>query len=280
MITLDGLNDVPAETFAAQLDGVFEHAPWVAARAAASRPFATLAALNEALMQAVRAAPGSELTAFLAAHPELAARNLPAGLTDASQAEQSGLAMHHAAGADVLPGLNRAYGERFGIPFIICVARHTAEDVLRCLETRLAHEPDQERHAALAEIEHITRLRLLTRVTGPGAPPTAGHFSTHVLDLAAGRPAAGLAVTLLQEGRVAAERVTDADGRVPNLLPPGPLRQGRYELQFAAGRYFATGAQPTFYDVIPVRFEIAAAEGRYHVPLLLSPHGYSTYRGS
>lgn len=280
MTSLDSLNALSPTDFAATLDGVFEHAPWVAERTAPSRPFLTVAALHDALMATVEQASPEQRLAFLNAHPELAADRLPPDLTDASLAEQRGLAMAAAPAAADLPALNRAYRDRFGFPFIVCVARHTPENILRTLHARLARDPASEPNAALAEVAHITRLRLAARVAGPGAPVMTGHLSTHVLDTSAGRPAAGLAVTLLVEGRPLATHTTDLDGRTPPLLPAGPLRQGHHTLVFAAAAYFSGRDQPSFYTEIPVPFVIADSEGRYHVPLLLAPFGYSTYRGS
>ena len=280
MLHLDTLNRADRTEFAAALQGVFEHAPWVAERTAQAAPFSTVAALHDALMASVEAAAPAEILAFLNAHPELAARALPPDLTAESTAEQTGLAMSAAPGAIGLPALNRAYRDRFGIPFIICVARHTPENILRTLDTRLAADPAQERATALSEIRHITRLRLVARVTGPGTPATTGHLGTHVLDTSRGRPAAGLEVTLRQEGRLLTTTTTNADGRTPDLLPPGPLRQGHHTLTFATAPYFSNHAQPVFYGSIPIPFQITEPEARYHIPLLLSPFGYSTYRGS
>ncbi len=280
LTTLADLDRADPAAFATALDGVFEHAPWVAARTAAHRPFPTVAALHDALLATVAAADEAEQMAFLRSHPELAARHLPPGLTAESLAEQAGLSMASAPGGDGLPALNEAYRARFGFPFIVCVARHTPEDVLRVLRRRLAGDPAAERASAFAEIAHITRLRLVARVAGPGLPPTTGHLGTHVLDTAMGRPAAGLAVTLRQEGRPLATVTTDADGRTPPLLPPGPLRQGEHSLIFSAGAYFAERGQRSLYTDIPVSFTVSESEARYHIPLLLSPFGYSTYRGS
>ena len=274
------LNALAPADFAAALHGVFEHAPWVAERAAASRPFTTIAALHDALVTAVECAAVDEIVAFLGAHPELSASAVPPDLTPDSTAEQAGLSMAAAPGAADLPALNRAYRDRFGIPFIVCVARHTPENILRTLAARLSGNPADERTAALAEIRYITRLRLVARVTGPGLPATTGHLSTHVLDTSLGRPAAGLQVTFHQEGRRLATVTTDQDGRTPTLLPAGPLRQGCHTLTFAVAPYFATRSQPTLYASIPIPFLITEPEGRYHIPLLLSPFGYSTYRGS
>lgn len=114
-----------------------------------------------------------------------------------------------------------------------------------------------------------------------------GRLTTHVLDTASGRPAAGLRVVLHQldggAGEVA-QGVTNDDGRLDKpLLDGGAFKPGRYEIVFHVGDYFrARGvalADPAFLDMVPVRFGIAA-DAHYHVPLLVSPYGYSTYRGS
>lgn len=114
-----------------------------------------------------------------------------------------------------------------------------------------------------------------------------GYLTTHVLDTAKGRPAAGLKLTLyLLEGaerRELASAQTNADGRTDTpILPPEDFTPGVYELEFQAGAYLRDSVlQPgAFLDVIPIRFIIEEADSHYHVPLLLSPYGYSTYRGS
>jgi 5-hydroxyisourate hydrolase len=112
-----------------------------------------------------------------------------------------------------------------------------------------------------------------------------GRLTTHVLDTAAGRPAAGVMVELYRVGsetRVAVG-VTNADGRLDKPLAEGAaFPGGTYELRFHAGDYFrrtVSLSDPTFLDVVPIRFGVAANEN-YHVPLILSPFGYATYRGS
>lgn len=114
-----------------------------------------------------------------------------------------------------------------------------------------------------------------------------GRLTTHVLDTAHGRPAADLAIRLLragESGAVIAETRTNADGRCEAPLLEGEaFRPGRYRLEFAAGDYFrASGMalpEPAFLDVVALEFGLAE-DTHYHVPLLLSPYGYSTYRGS
>ena len=115
-----------------------------------------------------------------------------------------------------------------------------------------------------------------------------GRLTTHVLDTALGRPAAGLALRLyrLEAGsrRLLGSAVTNADGRTDGpLLEGDEFRVGAYEIEFEAGDYHRTaglGADRPFLDTVPVRFGISEAGASYHVPLLLSPFGYSTYRGS
>ena len=275
-MTLEELNDLAPNEFAEALDGVFEHASWVAAAVAPYHPFTSSASLHATLMHVVQEAPEEQLLAFLRGHPELTADKLSTDLTDASRAEQEGLAMHQAESAGALPALNQAYRERFGFPFIVCVTRHTAEDVLRNLHARILHEPCEERERALAEISHITWLRLLVRL---GGVPKFGYLSTHVLDTQLGAPAAGLALSLFQENQQVCKTVTDQDGRVGALLP-APLRQGLYELVFDVGSYFAKRGIPTLYTLVPIRFMVTLPETNYHIPLLLSPYGYTTYQGS
>ncbi len=102
-------------------------------------------------------------------------------------------------------------------------------------------------------------------------------LTTHVLDLAAGRPAAGVAITLLRGEAVVTRAVTNADGRTDTPLLE-TLEAGEYELRFAVGDYFGGG--PRFLDVVPVRFGVTDPGSHHHVPLLVAPGGYSTYRGS
>lgn len=117
----------------------------------------------------------------------------------------------------------------------------------------------------------------------------AGRLTTHVLDTARGKPADGLTIRLyrLTAGArdLAAEAVTNTDGRTDApLLQGGAFAPGTYEIVFGAGEYLRRSGQSDtgllFLDEIPIRFGIADAAGHYHVPLLLSPFGYSTYRGS
>lgn len=111
-------------------------------------------------------------------------------------------------------------------------------------------------------------------------------ITTHVLDTARGRPAAGVPVHLERvsgdrEPSVLARGTTDADGRLRDLLPADEaVRPGTYRLVFDTGAYFADRGQDAFYPEVSIVFAVREAGEHYHVPLLLSPYGYSTYRGS
>jgi 5-hydroxyisourate hydrolase len=111
-------------------------------------------------------------------------------------------------------------------------------------------------------------------------------LSTHVLDTALGRPAAGVAVTLerldaKRSAALAGFGTTDEEGRLRDLPPAGQLLPvGEYRLRFDVGAYFAASQRDTFFPSVSVEFRVTDAAAHYHVPLLVSPYGYSTYRGS
>lgn len=105
-------------------------------------------------------------------------------------------------------------------------------------------------------------------------------LSTHVLDLASGAPAVGLGVSVHQGSELILATQTNADGRCPDLLGGRRLHAGGYRLVFAVGPYYAARQVETFFGSVPIDFQITDASRHHHVPLLLSPFGYSTYRGS
>ena len=113
-----------------------------------------------------------------------------------------------------------------------------------------------------------------------------GKLTTHVLDTAHGCPAKGVAIRLYDgNGKLLAEAETNADGRCDApLLEGSDFQQGTYRLEFEAGDYFrargATLPEPTFLDTVVMQFGVHDQGAHYHVPLLVSPFGYSTYRGS
>jgi len=241
---------------------------------------------------AIRQVSEAERLALVRGHPNLAGKAARAGaLTADSTGEQASAGLDQLGEAEfaAFHHLNDAYRAKFNFPFIICVRRHTKDSILASFEKRLAQAPETELATALDEIDRIAALRLNALVTGEGRLDLAGRLSTHVLDTHAGEPAAGLVIELRELSasgdRLVARAVTNEDGRTDApLIADRPVPIGRYELAFAVGDYFAHRgvrvADPPFLDIVPIRFAVAEAEGCYHVPLLVTPWSYSTYRGS
>jgi 2-oxo-4-hydroxy-4-carboxy-5-ureidoimidazoline decarboxylase len=291
--SLDSLNAASDAEFTAALGDIFEHSPWVAQQAAQRRPFATLKDLHDAMMAALRAAPAETRLALVKAHPDLAGKAARSGaMTADSISEQGSVGLDRLTEAEYarFHKLNDAYQAKFGIPFIVCVRRHTKDSILNEFERRLTEDKAGALDTAIGEIGRITALRLDARVTAPDKLKVTGRLSTHVLDTHGGRPAQGIAIELWELSRDGADRlitstVSNKDGRTDAPLIGGrPLPIGTYELRFATAAYYAARgvalAEPPYLDIVPIRFSIAEPEGHYHVPLVMTPWSYSTYRGS
>jgi 2-oxo-4-hydroxy-4-carboxy-5-ureidoimidazoline decarboxylase len=163
MPTLAQVNTMPADEFRAAFGGVFEHSPWIAERAFAARPFASVDALHAAMTDAVKRASRDEQLALLRAHPELAGNEAQAGtMTGDSTAEQGGAGLDALARDEMarISEFNRRYREKFGFPFIIAVRQHTKDGIFREFERRLANDRDTELETCLGQVFVITRLRL------------------------------------------------------------------------------------------------------------------------
>ena len=158
-MTVAELNTLDREDFVAAIGWVFEHSPWVAERAWAARPFATLEALHRAMIAQVEAASPEEQLALLRAHPDLGAR---ARISAASTEEQAGAGLDRLTPEefDSLQRLNAAYRDKFGFPFLYAVKGSTKHDILRALERRLESAPEAEFPEALRQVHRIAEFRL------------------------------------------------------------------------------------------------------------------------
>jgi 2-oxo-4-hydroxy-4-carboxy-5-ureidoimidazoline decarboxylase len=162
-LTIDRVNKMSAAEFLAALGGVFEHSPWIAERAFASRPFADVTALHAAMKEVVKRAAREEQLALLNAHPELAGKEAQSGtMTRDSTSEQGSIGLNALSREEMqrISDLNRRYREKFGFPFIIAVRQHTKEGIFRQFEARLANDAETELAACLEQVFIITRLRL------------------------------------------------------------------------------------------------------------------------
>ena len=179
MITLGQLNAFSPQQFAAALDGVFEHSPWIAERAAARRPFASRLELLDALCEVVDRATPEEQLGLIRAHPELAGRAAVRNeLTAASSREQSGAGLDACSPDEFarLQQLNSAYNAKFGFPFILAVRGHDRTSIIAEFAARLDNDSAAERRTALAQIARIAEFRLAALV---GTPPGAEIMAMH-----------------------------------------------------------------------------------------------------
>ncbi len=168
-LSVDDLNRMAASDFAAAFGDVAEHSPWVAERAAGARPFAGRGAVAEAFAAALRGAARDEKLAVLRAHPDLAGRAAIAGdLTEDSRREQAGAGLDRLTPEEYarFTGLNAAYKERFGIPFIFAVKGATKDMILAAFEERSANGAEAEIGNAIENVCRIMRFRIEDRVAG------------------------------------------------------------------------------------------------------------------
>ncbi|MGI5340772.1 2-oxo-4-hydroxy-4-carboxy-5-ureidoimidazoline decarboxylase [Streptomyces sp. CA-181903] len=268
----------------AALSEVCASTAWVA-EVLRGRPYPDVRALLAASDAAVGRLDAAGLDEALAGHPPIG-RPTPGDAVSAG--EQRGMAGAPPALAAEVHELNRAYRERFGHVFLVCASGLTAEELRDALRSRLGNPPERERDVVRAELGRINRLRLtrLAETTPAGATPAGAPatVSTHILDTAAGRPAAGVTVALTARSQGAWSALgaaeTDGDGRCGGLPAlPGDATHAR--LLFDVGPHLsrerAGGA--AFFPEVTAVFAVTPGE-HYHVPLLLSPFGYSVYRGS
>jgi 2-oxo-4-hydroxy-4-carboxy-5-ureidoimidazoline decarboxylase len=160
-IKLDELNRMDANAFTAALAHVFEHAPWVAARTAAARPFASRAALHDAMVHMVGTASRTEQMDLIRGHPELAGK-AAVSLTADSAREQQGAGLDRLSQAeyDRFHALNTAYRAKFGFPFIMAVKGRGKDEILAGFAARLNGTPEAEFATALEQIGRIAGFRL------------------------------------------------------------------------------------------------------------------------
>ena len=163
MPTVADLNTLDCASFPAALGHLFEHSPWVAVEAWPRRPFRDAAHLHAELCASMRAAPGERQLTLIRAHPDLAGRLAQQRkLTAESTREQASAGLNELSAEELadFQKLNDAYRARFGFPFIICARLNAKDAIVRAMQTRSHHTPEEEFQAALAEIEKIARLRL------------------------------------------------------------------------------------------------------------------------
>lgn len=166
-MTIDAINALTDEDFAGRFGFLFEHSPWIVIEAGKRRPFADRAAMEAAMAAVVAEAHVHDQIKLLRAHPELASKAaIDKRLTDASNAEQASAGLDRLSQTEFerFHDLNRAYRERFGFPFILCVRLTDKQGILAAMQHRLLHDEATEIATALDEIGKIVHLRLMDAV--------------------------------------------------------------------------------------------------------------------
>ena len=200
-------------------------------------------------------------------------------------AEQAGVQNAPANTIAELASGNSDFEKKFGFIFIVCATGKTAAEMLRLLQDRLRNSDEEELAVAMGEQHKITLIRLKKLLhLSDWKWMGVSQLTTHVLDTSIGKPARDISILLQQyhqdQWKSFAQGVTNSDGRIGDLLPAERiLPPSTYKLVFETGRYFQENAGKGFYPRVEIQFSIGDDQ-HYHVPLLLNPFGYSTYRGS
>lgn len=180
---------------------------------------------------------------------------------------------------------NAVYAEKFGFIFIICATGKTADEMLRLLLDRIKNTKEEELNIAMGEQHKITVLRLKKILQlANWTEMKVSQLTTHVLDTTVGKPGENMTIRLKQPGndgwQTIAQGVTNADGRIADLLASARiLNPGNYKMVFETANYFSNNNIKGFYPEVEIQFTVSD-DTHYHIPLLINPFGYTTYRGS
>ena len=299
-INLSDIRDLQPSEVVSLLSGIYEHSSWVAERAFmdenSSSSLESINNIFQSMKQVVESASVDEKLKLLREHPDLCTRASCVGkLTNSSREEQSKAGLDRLTPEELseFTANNAQYREKFGFPFILAVRNATKHTVLGALRSRVKNSYETEFHACLAQVHKIAWMRLIQLIT----PEKYGFLTCHVLDTASGSPAQKMSIELFRVCKdnnnaetmeFVSEFQTNDDGRLEGgpALKGEAFKVGVYQWVFHVGDYFATKSNllttcgTPFLDKVPVRFGIDDPESHYHVPLLVSPYSYSTYRGS
>jgi len=292
-LSLSSLSGLSEESFVAAIGGVYENSPWVASAVFTNlKPLSitSIASLHAAMKEVVETAEEEKKLELINSHPDLAGKAALADeLTEESKEEQSKAGLNSLTKEELeqFTKMNEKYKSKFGFVFILAVRNATKYTILKSFEARLKNTRMKEFEECITQIHKIAWMRLLTILE----PADTGFLTCHVLDTASGKPANDMDITLERLSGtgplgVIGSFVTNSDGRLTSgrALTGKDFSVGIYKWTFEVGDYFAKeGAKlagTPFLTSVPLVFGIDDPEDHYHVPLLCSPYGYSTYRGS
>jgi 5-hydroxyisourate hydrolase/2-oxo-4-hydroxy-4-carboxy-5-ureidoimidazoline decarboxylase len=199
--------------------------------------------------------------------------------------EQAGVAVATSETIAALAKANADYENKFGFIFIVCATGKSAGEMLQLLLDRLSNSEEEELNIAMGEQQKITIIRFRKLLAdGNFDFLKVSQITTHVLDTSVGLPGKNISIRLKAKRsngwQTIAQGITNADGRIPDLLPQErTLESDTYKMVFDTGSYYASQNLKTFYPAVEIIF-CTFDDTHYHVPLLVNPFGYSTYRGS
>jgi len=199
--------------------------------------------------------------------------------------EQAGVAVATQETIQLLAKANADYENKNGFIFIVCATGKSADEMLALLNDRLQNTPEEELHIAMGEQQKISIIRFKKMLPdGDFSFLRVSQITTHVLDTSTGIPGKDISIRLQafknNTWQTIAQGITNSDGRIPDLLPQDRnLKPDSYKMVFDTGSYYSRTNTQTFYPLTEIIFN-TFDETHYHVPLLVNPFGYSTYRGS
>ena len=199
--------------------------------------------------------------------------------------EQAGVAAATTETIEALAKANLNYESKNGFIFIVCATGKSATEMLALLNDRLQNTADEELHIAMGEQQKISIIRFKKMLPdGDFSFLKVSQITTHVLDTSTGIPGKDISIRLQafrnNVWQTISQGITNKDGRIPDLLPQERnLKPDTYKMVFDTGKYYSEQKTKTFYPKVEIIFS-TFDETHYHVPLLVNPFGYSTYRGS
>lgn len=289
MITLDQLNSLSKEDAFAQLETCCVSKTWIT-KMVDSRPFSSEEILvKKAASIWYNDCSSDDFKEAFTGHPKIGDINSLkekfAHTADWAKNEQAQVTEANIETIEALAKANKQYEDKFGYIFIVSASGKSAEEMLAIINSRLHNNNDDEIYVAMNEQHKITVIRLVKLIEGlTEKADLSSHITTHALDTSIGIPAKHMLITLKglrnNQWKPMSVSVTNNDGRISDVLPPGRLLiPGVYTITFHTKNYYKNNNQKGFYPEASIQFEVSN-NSHYHIPLLINPFGYSTYKGS
>jgi 5-hydroxyisourate hydrolase/2-oxo-4-hydroxy-4-carboxy-5-ureidoimidazoline decarboxylase len=289
MITLEQLNSLSESEAASHMEKCCVSSTWVS-KMAGSRPFKDHQdVISKAADIWYNECSKKDFLEAFTGHPKIgnveSLKEKFAKTKEWAGNEQSKVGDASMKTIEELAKVNQDYEEKFGYIFIVSASGKSADEMLAIAKARLAHTKEDEIHVAMNEQHKITVIRLVKLIEGLSQnADMSSHITTHALDTSIGIPANKMLITLKglknNEWNLISVGLTNDDGRISDLLPPGKLLEpNTYTMTFNTNDYYESHGQKGFYPEVSIQFTVTD-NTHYHIPLLINPYGYTTYKGS